>query len=83
MWSEPEASLTLGQPVVVYEVDADMAACLCARVLGVPLALPMGYSQCRSVLDDLLDFVDENEDEREDGHRGFDVDSALQVSIIL
>ena len=82
MWSEPKASLMLGQPVVVYEVDADMAACLCARVAGVPLALPMGYVQCRSVLDDLLDFVDDDHDDTRngDGHRGFDVDSALQVS---
>lgn len=83
MWSEPEASLMLGQAVVVYEVDADMAACLCARVAGVPLTLPMGYVQCRSVLDELLDFVDEDHDDaRNDaGNRGFDVDSALQVTM--
>ena len=81
MWSEPEASLMLGQAVVVYEVDADMAACLCARVAGVPLSVPMGYPQCRSVLDDLLDFVEEGQGDEDDelAHRGFDVDSALQV----
>ena len=45
--------------VAVYEVDADMAACLCARVAGVSIATSMDYSQCRQLLADVLDTRDE------------------------
>jgi hypothetical protein len=35
LWSESEASLVKGQEVAIYEVDSDVAACVCAREMGV------------------------------------------------
>jgi hypothetical protein len=75
LWSEPEATLSLGCGVAVYDVDGDVAACLCARVVGVRLQTTLDYPECAKLLGDLLDGADE----ADGGVRGVDIGAVLDA----
>ena len=60
LWGETEAPLILGQEVAIYEIDPDIAACMCAREIGQPVMASQSYTQCIHLLNDLLDLTDEN-----------------------
>ena len=60
LWSEAEVPLVIGHEVAIYEIDPDIAACLCARKMGQPVMASQSYAQCALLLNNLLDSKDDD-----------------------